>query len=234
MLDGPFANEEEALSSAIGRPRTATFIGGYRYAAKAEERGARVLPDEPSGGAPIDLAYVNAAKGSIDLAGTLARVASRLTDEVISLSQHDRVTDADAVVAALRAAGLDPLWRHRKRPDAPWTLSVARRPPERRKLSLTVGMISMNEAAAVGRVIDSIRAEVPEAEILLVDSSKDETPAIAESKGARVISQVPPRGYGPAMTKLLYAATTDVIVTVDCDGTYRPTGSGLYTLKTSD
>ncbi len=78
----------------------------------------------------------------------------------------------------------------------------------------------MNEAGAVGAVIDSIRAQVPEAEILLVDSSKDETPVIAEARGARVIRQVPPRGYGPAMTRLLYAATTDVIVTADCDGTY--------------
>ena len=87
-------------------------------------------------------------------------------------------------------------------------------------LSLTVGMISMNEAGAVAGVIDAIRAHRPDAEILLVDSSKDDTPAIAERKGARVIRQFPPRGYGPAMTRLLYEATTDVVLTMDCDGTY--------------
>jgi glycosyltransferase involved in cell wall biosynthesis len=119
----------------------------------------------------------------------------------------------------MRAAGLEPLWRDGIGP-LPCTLSVARCRPEPRKLSLTVGMISMNEAGAVGGVIESIRAHQPDAEILLVDSSKDETPAIAERMGARVLRQFPPRGYGPAMTRLLYSATTDVVVTMDCDGTY--------------
>jgi glycosyltransferase involved in cell wall biosynthesis len=81
-------------------------------------------------------------------------------------------------------------------------------------------MISMNEAGAVGGVIDEIKKVVPNAEVLLVDSSKDETPQIAEARGARVLRQFPPRGYGPAMTRLLYSATTDVIITMDCDGTY--------------
>jgi glycosyltransferase involved in cell wall biosynthesis len=90
----------------------------------------------------------------------------------------------------------------------------------KRKLSLTVGMISMNEEGAVGKVIDGIKKQRPDAEVLLVDSSKDRTPDIAAERGARVIRQVPPRGYGPAMTRLLYSATTDVIITMDCDGTY--------------
>jgi len=209
-----------ALDAAIGRPRTALFIGGSSAAATAEERGARLMRDDLSGGEPVDLVFSSETDGHGDLPATVARVAPRLSDGGHVVVEHGHATDADAVVAALRGAGLQPLWRHRKHPGAAWSLSVARRPPERRKLSLTVGMISMNEAAAVGGVIDSIRAEVPEAEILLVDSSKDETPVIAESKGARVIRQVPPRGYGPAMTRLLYSATTDVIVTVDCDGTY--------------
>lgn len=97
---------------------------------------------------------------------------------------------------------------------------VARKTPARRKLSLTVGMISMNEEGAVGGVIDEIRKQVPDAEVLLVDSSKDKTPDIATARGARVLRQFPPRGYGPAMTRLLYSATTDLIITMDCDGTY--------------
>ena len=100
------------------------------------------------------------------------------------------------------------------------TVIVARKIPERRKLSCTVGMLSMNEESAVGRVIDQIREHAPDAEILLVDSSKDRTPEIAQEKGARVIRQVPPRGYGPAMDALLYGATGDVVITMDCDGTY--------------
>ena len=65
--------------------------------------------------------------------------------------------------------------------------------------SISVAMISRNEEAAVGRVIADIQGAVPGAEIVLVDSSTDKTAEIAERAGARVIRQVPPRGYGPAM-----------------------------------
>ena len=63
------------------------------------------------------------------------------------------------------------------------TVILARKRPARRKLSLTVGMISMNEeAGAVGGSSTRSRA-APNAEMLLVDSSKDETPEIAEGEG---------------------------------------------------
>lgn len=81
-------------------------------------------------------------------------------------------------------------------------------------------MITMNEEEAVARVIDDIRAVAPEAEILMVDSSRDRTAEIAESKGAKVIKQFPPKGYGPAMDRVLRSAEGEVIVTLDCDGSY--------------
>jgi glycosyltransferase involved in cell wall biosynthesis len=81
-------------------------------------------------------------------------------------------------------------------------------------------MITMNEQEAVTRVIDDIRGVVPEAEILLVDSSTDSTAALAEAKGAVVIRQFPPKGYGPAMDLVLRSARGQVIVTLDCDGSY--------------
>ena len=59
------------------------------------------------------------------------------------------------------------------------TVVVGRRAPARRKLSLTVGMISMNEEKAVGAVIDDIKRQAPGAEMLLVDSSSDRTLQIA-------------------------------------------------------
>jgi glycosyltransferase involved in cell wall biosynthesis len=86
--------------------------------------------------------------------------------------------------------------------------------------SLTVAMITMNEEGAIGKVIDDIRAVVPRAEVLVVDSSKDRTPEIAEQKGARVIRQFPPKGYGPAMELALRSGTGAVVVTLDCDDTY--------------
>lgn len=87
-------------------------------------------------------------------------------------------------------------------------------------MKLTVSMISMNEEGAVGKVIDDIKAVAPEAEILLVDSSSDNTPQIAQARGARVIRQYPPQGYGRAMERALRDASGDVIVTLDCDDTY--------------
>lgn len=85
---------------------------------------------------------------------------------------------------------------------------------------ITVSMITMNEEASVGIVIQQIQALLPDAEILIVDSSKDNTPVIAEQLGARVIRQFPPQGYGPAMERALREGTREVVVTLDCDNTY--------------
>jgi glycosyltransferase involved in cell wall biosynthesis len=54
----------------------------------------------------------------------------------------------------------------------------------------------------------------------VVDSSRDATPNIAASQGARVIRQFPPQGYGRAMGRVLRECHGDVVVTLDCDGTY--------------
>src|SRR5271155_1918599 len=62
------------------------------------------------------------------------------------------------------------------------------------KRMISVAMITMNEEKAVGSVIAEIRAALDgrEHEIVIVDSSRDATPEIAESLGARVIRQFPP------------------------------------------
>jgi glycosyltransferase involved in cell wall biosynthesis len=85
---------------------------------------------------------------------------------------------------------------------------------------LTVAMITRNEEKAIGKVLDDIRAVVPAAEILVVDSSTDRTAEIAQEKGARVIKQFPPKGYGPAMDLALRSGRGEVVVTLDCDDTY--------------
>jgi glycosyltransferase involved in cell wall biosynthesis len=81
-------------------------------------------------------------------------------------------------------------------------------------------MITMNEEGAVAKVVRDIRRVAPDAEILLVDSSKDRTAEIAEELGCRVIKQFPPQGYGPAMDRAVREAAGDVVVTLDCDDTY--------------
>ena len=87
---------------------------------------------------------------------------------------------------------------------------------------ISVAMITMNEEKAVARVIEDIRAALGdrEHEIVIVDSSRDATPAIASSMGALVIRQFPPKGYGRAMGRVLQESHGDVVITLDCDGTY--------------
>ncbi len=85
---------------------------------------------------------------------------------------------------------------------------------------LTVAMITMNEERAIAKVLGDIRRVAPNAEVLVVDSSRDRTAELAEALGARVIRQVPPRGYGPAMLAALKSANGRCVVTLDCDDTY--------------
>jgi glycosyltransferase involved in cell wall biosynthesis len=87
---------------------------------------------------------------------------------------------------------------------------------------ISVAMITMNEENAVARVIEDIRDALHgrEYEIVVVDSSRDATPSIAAGQGARVIRQFPPQGYGRAMGRVLRESHGDVVVTLDCDGTY--------------
>jgi glycosyltransferase involved in cell wall biosynthesis len=88
------------------------------------------------------------------------------------------------------------------------------------KNNLTVAMITRNEEKAIAKVITDIRLAVPDAEILVVDSSTDRTAEVAAELGARVIKQYPARGYGPAMDTALRQASGRVVVTLDCDDTY--------------
>lgn len=100
---------------------------------------------------------------------------------------------------------------------------LARKPPRRRKMSLTVGMLTMDEEESVAAMIGEIRKVAPDAKILCVDSStRDRTAEIAQSLGARVLRQVPPRGHGPAMELLMYtaAAQSEMLIYLDCDFTY--------------
>ncbi len=87
-------------------------------------------------------------------------------------------------------------------------------------MKLTVSMITMNEEGAVAKVVQDIRRVAPDAEVLLVDSSKDRTAEIAQELGCRVIKQFPPQGYGPAMDRAVREASGDVVITLDCDDTY--------------
>jgi glycosyltransferase involved in cell wall biosynthesis len=85
---------------------------------------------------------------------------------------------------------------------------------------ISVAMITKNEEKAVGKVIRDILKAIPGADVIIVDSSTDQTAEIAQKEGARVVKQLPPQGYGMAMDIALRSAKGDVVVTLDCDDTY--------------
>jgi len=101
---------------------------------------------------------------------------------------------------------------------------VARRRVAPRKLSLVIGMLTMDEEDSVVPMIEAIRREAPDAELLCIDSSRDRTPERARAHGATVLRQMPARGHGPAMELLMYEAAkrADALIYLDCDFTYPP------------
>jgi hypothetical protein len=63
---------------------------------------------------------------------------------------------------------------------------VARKPVVPRKLSLTIGMLTMDEERAIRPMIEEIRRVAPDASILCVDSStKDQTRRRSPASSAR-------------------------------------------------
>ena len=89
-----------------------------------------------------------------------------------------------------------------------------------RNLKLSVVIPCYNEEDGVREVIGRIPGIVDE--VVVVDNNcTDGTAAVAASLGARVVAEKTP-GYGAAYKAGLAAASGDVIITMDGDGTYPP------------
>jgi glycosyltransferase involved in cell wall biosynthesis len=89
-----------------------------------------------------------------------------------------------------------------------------------RDLKLTVVIPCYNEEDGVREVIGRTPAIVDE--IVVVDNNcTDRTAEVATSLGARVVAEKTP-GYGAAYKTGMKAATGDVVITFDGDGTYPP------------
>jgi len=87
-------------------------------------------------------------------------------------------------------------------------------------MKLSVVMASKNESQSIVGMIEEIRKYSPEdTEIILVDSSTDDTPELARKLGAKVITQKP-QGHGMALKRALNEASGDIVITSDCDLTY--------------
>lgn len=90
---------------------------------------------------------------------------------------------------------------------------------------LSVIIPAFNEAAAVGRVVEGIRAVcagIVEEIIVVDDGSSDNTAHVASDAGARVLRHQRNRGYGASLKTGIRQARTEFIVTVDADGQHRP------------
>ncbi len=94
--------------------------------------------------------------------------------------------------------------------------------PSDRK-TVSVILPARNEARGLESLLPRLRAQLPEAEIIVVnDASTDDTAAIAQQLGARVISHPYGMGNGAAIKTGARAATGDVLVFMDADGQHDP------------
>lgn len=85
------------------------------------------------------------------------------------------------------------------------------------------------EGPRIGRVVTATRRHLP---VLVVDDgSTDDTAAVAETAGARVIWQVPNAGKGAALRAGFRVALEegwDAVVTLDADGQHDPDEIGRF------
>jgi glycosyltransferase involved in cell wall biosynthesis len=89
-----------------------------------------------------------------------------------------------------------------------------------RDLKISVVIPCYNEEGGIAEVIGRMPKAVDE--IVVVDNNcTDRTAEVARGLGARVVAEKTP-GYGAAYKAGLAAATGDIVVTLDGDGTYPP------------
>ncbi len=88
---------------------------------------------------------------------------------------------------------------------------------------LSVIMPAYNEGASIAGVLAKVGAQLPDAELIVVDDgSADNTADLAEGAGATVIRQPYNKGNGAAVKAGIRAARGDVVLLLDADGQHDP------------
>ncbi len=94
---------------------------------------------------------------------------------------------------------------------------------QRWPFTVTIAMPAFNERDGIAAVIRAVQAEVPEAEVLVVDdASRDDTAAVAEAAGARVVRHPYNKGNGASIKTAIRSANGDVLLIIDADGQHNP------------
>ncbi|WP_332750961.1 glycosyltransferase family 2 protein [Hydrogenophaga sp.] len=90
-------------------------------------------------------------------------------------------------------------------------------------MRISVVMPAKNEAEGLQRTLPALRAQLPDAEVIVVDDgSTDATAAVAAEHGARVLSAPYSMGNGAAIKRGARAAGGDILVFMDADGQHDP------------
>ena len=90
-------------------------------------------------------------------------------------------------------------------------------------MKLSVVLPAKNEVEGLRRTLPALRAQLPEAQIIVVDDgSTDGTAEVALAHGAQVLSAPYSMGNGAAIKRGARAARGEVVVFMDADGQHDP------------
>lgn len=93
----------------------------------------------------------------------------------------------------------------------------------RMSTSVSIILPAKNEAAALREFLPRLRAQLPDAEVIVVDDgSTDETAQLAIDAGVRVLRSPYSMGNGAAIKRGAKAASGELLVFMDADGQHDP------------
>ena len=89
--------------------------------------------------------------------------------------------------------------------------------------TISIILPARNEAASLRTLLPGLMAQIPGAEIIVVnDGSDDDTLAVCAEFPGRVISHPYPKGNGAAVKSGARAANGDILIFMDADGQHKP------------